>query len=315
MPISKLGVLMVVLSTALLTACETSFETDLPTHEPVLVVNGLFAADSTWAVHITKTAPRGHLRTDDPVEDAHIEILRGGQVIERLRPFKQNIGTPHESFSDVYFSPTGRPEEGGTYMLRIAAPGFPPAEAVAFVPQSVPVAVKDVEITWEDGDARLAEISLQFSDPPSVANYYLLKLWEEVTFADSTRQSRTNPRSFRSTDPLLLGDDYDRVLAGEREPYYPRAVFSDRTIDGRTREVLIRTHLNKAREGTTRQAYVQLMSLSEDYYRYLVSRRPLEEDFDLENPFAEPIQLYGNVEGGLGIFAGSSISTAVIESD
>jgi hypothetical protein len=55
-----------------------------------------------------------------------------------------------------------------------------------------------------------------------------------------------------------------------------------------------------------RQMYVVLLSVSESYFRYLKATEFQENNED--NPFATPVQVYNNIENGLGIFAGYSIS-------
>ena len=53
--------------------------------------------------------------------------------------------------------------------------------------------------------------------------------------------------------------------------------------------------------------YLQVLYISEAYYQYLKTAR-LHDD-TLANPFAEPLNVYGNVENGYGIFAGYSSRT------
>ena len=54
-------------------------------------------------------------------------------------------------------------------------------------------------------------------------------------------------------------------------------------------------------------AYLQVLYISETYYEYLKTARLHDET--RENPFAEPLNVYGNVENGYGIFAGYSSRT------
>ena len=52
---------------------------------------------------------------------------------------------------------------------------------------------------------------------------------------------------------------------------------------------------------------LQVLHISEAYYEYLKTARLHDES--RENPFAEPLNVYGNVENGYGIFAGYSSQT------
>jgi hypothetical protein len=50
---------------------------------------------------------------------------------------------------------------------------------------------------------------------------------------------------------------------------------------------------------------VSLMSLSEDYFKYKLSLEKYQETAG--DPFAQPVQVYSNVENGFGIFGGYSV--------
>ena len=52
--------------------------------------------------------------------------------------------------------------------------------------------------------------------------------------------------------------------------------------------------------------YVKLYSLSEDNYKYRLSYGKFIESGN--NPFAEPVQVYNNIDGGYGIFGGEVVS-------
>ncbi len=50
--------------------------------------------------------------------------------------------------------------------------------------------------------------------------------------------------------------------------------------------------------------YVLLRTTTEEYYQYNVTQ-DLQASVE-SNPFAQPVQVFNNIEGGLGIFAGYS---------
>jgi hypothetical protein len=56
------------------------------------------------------------------------------------------------------------------------------------------------------------------------------------------------------------------------------------------------------------ELYVELQHLTRDYYLYLKSRANARTNEDFGGMFTEPIQVYTNVEGGIGIL-GSYAST------
>jgi len=50
----------------------------------------------------------------------------------------------------------------------------------------------------------------------------------------------------------------------------------------------------------------ELLHVTEDFYRYQQSIR-LQQEND-GNPFAQPVQVFSNVQGGYGLFAGAAAS-------
>ena len=64
-------------------------------------------------------------------------------------------------------------------------------------------------------------------------------------------------------------------------------------------------------EGSEGRLYVILSTVSEGQYRYT---RSVDLQYENDgNPFAEPVQVYTNVENGFGIMAGSSASQVVVD--
>jgi hypothetical protein len=53
--------------------------------------------------------------------------------------------------------------------------------------------------------------------------------------------------------------------------------------------------------------YVQLHVINEDYFEFLLSLEKYNETY--ENPFAEPVMVFSNIENGLGLFSSYSTYT------
>lgn len=54
-----------------------------------------------------------------------------------------------------------------------------------------------------------------------------------------------------------------------------------------------------------------LRTLSKEYFQYVASQELQAYSYD--DPFAQPVVIYGNVRGGLGIFAGFSEDAREVE--
>ena len=287
-----------------LAGCETTVDIAIPEHEPRLVVNGLFYADSLWTVEVSESV--GVLSSEDldAVTSATVEVLEGGEVVETLTGGRT---------SGLYRSDRHRPQPGRTYTVRVTAPGFPTAEATALIPKPVPITISSQRVTSGGGDydRRPFELTLTFSDPASEPNYYALTVLQILDEeSPDGRRRHVWAQTFSSADPVLRENRIDdEFFDPEAELYYERAYFSDASVDGRTVRLRIRTRFYNEPEVNDR-FFVVLQSLSGGFYEYLRTRELA--GYTNDNPLAEPVAVYTNVEGGLGIFAGSSASVTEI---
>ena len=95
-------------------------------------------------------------------------------------------------------------------------------------------------------------------------------------------------------------------------------IFNDEIFDGKKYEIAINLHYrkiyNEDGEAIPRYLKFDLISMSEDYYKYAQSynnQLPVNNDdfMDLfQNGLMEPLPIYSNINGGLGLFAGQYIS-------
>lgn len=284
------GILLLMLWPVLLFVggCERLVAVEPAAHEPMLVVHGLFEPGAPWHVSLTRSVALGD--TADLwhayVPNATVAVYAGeqaaGEPVARL--VHQGWGT--------YQADAPPPEPGRTYALRVTAPGFHPAFATSTAPRPVPLS----EGTFVDqaGGAsagpRTATLAFRLEDPAAEQNFYALRL-----FVDAGDTSAVH---FRSEHAAIEQTSFrEAVGSGGAQPSYEEVRFNDALFDGRPCEVAVVFDRMEA------NAYwLELRVLSEAFYQYAESRRLQEEA--RENPFADPVPVVSNVEGGLGVFAG-----------
>ena len=308
-PLPRLLLLAVVL--AALPACETAVEVELPKHEPKLVVNGLFRADSLWAVELSHSVPAGKEDvpgknlSEESIEEATVTITRNGTVVDTLRPQQE------ENRDDgVFRSATHRPEAGQTYTLHAHVPGYDPVEATSRVPAAVPFEARTGALGGERDD-----VTIRLSDPAGERNRYAFALQRRYTqsYMDgdtSYTRSSVQQWPFESGDPVFVTGEFDCAVVSEGTPRYRQVFFSDQSFGGQTREISMTARLDESQsERRTNEYIAVLYTLSEPYFQFLQSFR---NSCDFNNPFAEPEEVQGNVEGGFGVFAGSSVRRVTV---
>lgn len=309
-----------------LAGCETFVEADPTDHTPVLVVSGVFEAGVPWAVRVQRSIALGDTASayDTGVTGATVEIVSPDGSVLQLPPVGYGaygatpvdyVGQGAISLDDPMYEDGPAPSPGTTYTLRVSAPGFAPVTATSRAPAPPALLAVDVLGGWEptgrsDDSFSDARLGVRFAPSPDGAEAYEVSYGRSWVLDDSLRGPRT---------VLLAGRFYTDA------PILRQTTFVDDFGSGPRRRlssaVLDVPALDRAPDGALafeitgeipgRLVLVDLVAGSEAYaeWRRNNERRRAGE----ENPFAEPVPLYSNVEGGAGVFAGFTRSRAVIE--
>lgn len=311
------------LAAAALSACDftPTLDIETPEYTPGLVLRSVLAADSVATVRIGRSwnpyegrLTPGYYVAEEESVVAVVTLLRDGQPVEILTPrarpqdlcYRYDLPPdPETGFPPTY--PCGPyagqvPLEGGaTYTIRAEAEGLPVAEATVTVPRRPAVAV-----TEEPAAAGRRQFRIRLTDPAGQGDLYALSLLRTFTYSgdivcdDTGCYGGAGPTTrytteFDTSDPVVLAAARDLVADG-----ISFAAVTDETFDGRTWALTITTDTREAyydqyaSEGLT----VQLAALTQTVYdAYQIEAFSLGD----ENPFAEPVNLPSNVEGGYGL--------------
>lgn len=285
---------------------------------PRLVVNGLVTPDSPVSVTLSNSV--GYLNDGDIERqvDGVVTLRDGdGALIEVL----QHTG------NGVYSGSTDA-TAGARYRIEVDHPGFESVSADDRVPLPVTILSLDTSTVLVDnffGPEEGLEFRFRFADPSGEANFYLLEVFQRIEYYidfifDPNNQGQLIPDTVWYTQPVwesVFMSSSDQVIAsensgflGDAQSFGSKFYFSDALFDGTTREFTVRGSTGESwAEGT--QYRLRLSSLSEAYYLYRQTLR----SFDNTNgdPFAQPVQVYSNIFGGLGIFGSSSFDERTVD--
>lgn len=275
-------------------SCELVTQVELPEIPEMLVVNSIFNADSTWKLSLT--------RSKDILADYPIVGVPGALVV-----IKDDLGMElvlNDDGQGLYSFPA-KPQPNRTYELNVTSYPFEKLAAITTAPTNVDLleVVVDSANAVPGGADRFpaVPVTLRFKDPPNETNYYRLQVW--IT------QEMTRPRpgggrdTFLVTRPLHLSEAPNSDFGGTT------GEISDLGFDGE--EHTFQLYLGASffipsgLPGITSMRFY-LQSYSEDYQRYFKSGAIQDES--KSNPFAQPAQVFSNIDKGLGIFAGYSMS-------
>lgn len=304
----------------LLAACEKELEYDVESPTPSLVVNSIFAQDSLWQVEVSTTA--------SPGAGGQIQILKNADV----RIYENNVRLVDIVLDSVDANPTflsqtegGRTGQvkfyfhrtsssvghaGRNYEIRVSHPGFPTVYSTSVIPRSPRTTIQPGNLTNASiiGGQSLSPIAFNILDEGG-QGYYGIEVWTNSRQVGGEGMKRI---SFYSNDQILKANTVDNGESGSNYRFYSSAsgvFFSNRSFiaqDQRFNLLIPATVANAADE-----VYVRVLRLSPELYSFVTSYQ--KQQINQANPFAEPAQVFSNIQNGSGIFAGYSIKSLRIK--
>jgi hypothetical protein len=271
--------------------------------ETKLCLSGYICPDSTYVIlslsqsYSDFIAGNGRPATISG-SDATVILFEDDISFDTLVP-QSRIINPEISLVENYYVSRKVAEEGKTYRITASYKEFDQVVAQTSLPVAVNIQTAAVE--YRDIDSinyHVVDISLFVQDLP-VNNYYLL------------------PKS------LYINNSYSKMILIQHNPLFDNykyytdiqvgstVFFSDKLV--RNQIFSIKYFHIRREQNLTGSAIFSLYSISEDYYRYELSRHiKLNSQYDANS---NPVTIYSNVEGGYGIFMGFSESKYTVEFD
>ena len=316
----------------LTTACEEIIEFKGVDSEPKIVIYSLFESNRD----ITLTLARSYAIFDPTIRPVEIT-----NAVVKLYTDEEHTATfsyvPSTTPVNDYgpapmatYRATGiKPEPGRMYRIEAEVPGLPPVWAEVSLPE--PVAIISIDTTvvtriFQDPGygyvQNLIKAKVRFNDPADRDNYYRINVMArngryggpKNKPYDETMSVIVHYNSVGSSagnDPLINPQREEDLFGGAQENRY--ALFSDELISGRDYDLKLDLYFSAM--DTTYYEFthfdVDLQSVSKDLYLYLISSSAHENSKN--NPLAEPVIVYSNVNNGLGVIGAVSSSRATVK--
>jgi hypothetical protein len=287
----------------LATSCEQDIIIDIPPQPVRLVVNGIVRTTTQFRVTISKTA--GVLDTvsvsRNRVIDAFVQLYENN-ILKDTLVFEASSGS-------YVVKRNTRALQGSTYQLKASAPGFTSVEAETRTPNttSIQSISRRMNVRKDASGNSLDELKITFTDEASAGNHYFFRIRNYKYGGGGVGNPVTygGIECIRSSDRDIEGRDnddpteFESCINGE---FFMR----DINFNGKTKEVILfidHAALEPVFVPALNRQYkpiVELHSITADQYKY---RKSLTAYRDAEdNPFAEPVLVYGNIKNGYGIF-------------
>jgi len=261
---------------------------ELPATDPKIVVNSFFTGNSRIKVHLSKSI--GILENIVPeCTDATVVLRENNIIIDTLY------------FQSGYYFSHLQAETNKKYSLEIIAPDMETVFCEDFIPEKTLLqsfVCTDSVLIDEDGFI-INELKLDFQDIAGPTFYEV-----ELSAKYIIDNNGTSIWFMKNSDPIITSTG---LL-----DYNPKTmIFTDKMFDGKHCSVKIyfatRTYADYNLKITFR-------SVSESYYKYKEKQFAylFSLDSDIFSGMCEPINLYSNITGGYGIFAGYTSDEKVL---
>jgi hypothetical protein len=277
-----------------LTACEKEVTNiKLPQASSKLVVTSFISPQDTmlWVSVIESVPAIGKINlSSEDIRNATVSISDGERSINLLYDIQARTYTADAETLPII--------PGKTYFLEVTDTKGRKAEASCTVPVTAEPAL---EIAIDSANGRYGDymeyfMLMKWQDTPGEINYY--RIFAEISTNQEGGTQYTWPVSFESD-----GSGYSNIR-----------LYSDNRLDGAkfSSPKGILFHRSNSSQFPRFPAittlYSYLLSTDEHYYHY---HQSLMNNYNVDgNPFAEPVLLYSNVNGGLGVFAAYNRTTA-----
>ncbi|MFA6058860.1 MAG: DUF4249 domain-containing protein [Taibaiella sp.] len=280
-------------------ACNKDIEVKLPVEEPKLVINSRTNVGDTIHVQVTKSM--GVLEYN-----AESALISNATVRLNINNIPGPIMT-YDPAKKYYTSPI-KAEQGKKYSVTATAPSFTKVEGSTLVPAVVPIVdIRRVKKVRIDDEGSIDELRITFDDPPTPGDYYIVRIVEPLE-----SKFLGNFNDVRSTDASVEGiaNSDDFTDAGGLRLSRKGIVVNDALFNGRRKELILYcandllepTHTtDNNNQPVTLYTTVELLHVTNDYYRYFKSYTFVSESYD--DGFTQPANVYTNITNGYGIFS------------
>lgn len=278
-------------------ACEQVVELDIPEPERKPVLHG-FLKDDIFQMIVT-------VSWSTPILDSfyktkiglNVEVFENGLKKDSLITYLGGYGEDIGVFGvyDINANPLA-PISGGEYrIVSHIIDSLDEANNVSIdIRQNMPYPPQIIEGNYEESNRlderqiRYNDVSVTFQDRPNEDNYYLVRS-KIIKKIDSLETYNVYTWT---ANPLI--EEVQNGLG---------LFFDDKTFDGQLHTLNLRLE-NQYIHPTDDDIAVYIESISADHYKYLLSNQRFANADG--NPFAEPVIVHSNIEGGYGIMTLSS---------
>lgn len=311
-----------------LTSCETVIDFNGKDTAPLLVVNSIISPDSVIKVHVSES--RFFLEEDSKfvnINNATVKLWVNDLEYEQLTPANNGI------YQGKYIPKSGDKlkitAKNSNYSEVSASTEIIPANPILSVDTNSVILEKTPLLSYNYNSPTVVDtlgylinnelkLKMNFNDPANQENFYKVSLRMKLYFSDGSTQIG---KYYFSSEDVVFGNTSASGIFDESTTNYYN-VFSDELFNGKPYGLKLSANFYsyvysnnvpsklKSKDEpvnvTKNELIVELQSISKSYYLYLKTRDASSSYVDF---FSEPVQIYSNIKGGIGVFGSYNTAT------
>ena len=274
-----------ILSLFLFLSCQKEIKIDQEKIENKLVLNSIISSqsDTVW-VSLTESRDLLYDKYNFPVaKEAKIQLFEEGVLIGSLSFINDQYYIAHKVIN------------GKTYKLEASYKEFKPIIAQTTVPH--PGALENFTAIKNENERVNASILIK--DNSQEDNFYGIKMYRKEFSLDTNYQFGDYYQTYNCTNEFITSYPKPDVSVGNT----CAVVFLLKDTPFKNSTYLFKLFSESYSYGIDdiqTELVLTFNSYNYDYFQYLISKYVYNSNFG--NPFAEPVQVYNNIENGYGIF-------------
>lgn len=290
-------------------SCEKKLDINLPDSEKHIVLNGIINPDSLIKVRISKSQNVLDNSDIEYLSEADVKLFKDGEFLENLT-----------STGSGYFISSINPEINAVYKLTVdySVLNSVSTQNVLRNPVSIISVDTSKHITINDyGDgytdtAITMDFKIKLHDNANTSEFLFLSLTSMKPVYDYNGDIpyltgyEEVSEYFDSNDPVFRDGNNDFTIEKSSGK-----IFKDELFNGNDYEIEVNIQhyfsMYQPEHFDSSMFYIKLYTVSEDFYKYVKSYN-LNQQSEYD-PFAQPVQVFTNIENGLGLFTGYTIDT------
>lgn len=302
-----------------LISCEKELKIKPDDFPPMLVLNGVVEQDSIFCINVSRTASLNEtvMLTDLFVTDAIVCLYDGDDFLETMQ---------HDSLG--FYSSTCAARGGHKYSIKVEKGDYPIATAILDFSKTIDFEISDFRFEKTDstytygfpepgGEILLKRVyvyyTMRFFDNPDEKNYYsfsAITKTQEISYYghedDSEYDVWLSDLEYSEAgvgfEDWTESDKYDKV---NFDGYnfgtnnYRLNAYSDKQFNGQNIAFSFMTYFKTSEVGTFS---LSVKSYPEGIIKYFETYNLYYDVYD--SPYVEPVNIYSNVQNGVGIVCG-----------